>query len=142
MPTSSSAPPPCARGPSVVVGGVGPDRERERRVDVDRCADAASGDVVDRGSPTCVEWRHPRLDEQHPSGVACHRHGNRVSSGGCDRLLTQHVFTACGSPLDPLPMHAVGERDVDSVDIGVFEDVVVGLDRQRVPGFGDGTAER
>ena len=65
-----------------------------------------------------------------------------VGDGRRDRLLAQHVLAGIGGPFDPLAVHPVRQRDVDRLDVGMVEHVVVGAGGEVVPGLGDRAAER
>ena len=109
----------------MVAGGVC--AERERRIHVLHLADRAFCDQLGQAHDLRVEAVHERLS-QVPAvapGRLDDRHRARVVDG--ERLLAHDVLAGTQSLDREAHVLGVHRRDVDGVDLGVGEEVCVGL---------------
>ena len=104
------------------------DREREDRPDAAQVPDRPGGEALAHDAPLRMEAVHERL---HPDHVALGAVGDGVlrlgARTGCG-LLAEHVLARVGAALRPLGVEMVRQADVDGVDLGIGEQLVVAAD--------------
>ena len=91
--------------------------KRKGAADHVRLADGAPPHQLHDLGGTRVESIHERLHQLHTAGVRSLLHLGALLRGEGQRLLAEHVLTVLCSTNRPLSMHAVGQRNVDGIDV-------------------------
>ncbi len=108
------------------------DREREDRADEPRVADRPVAEPLEDDLPLRVEAVHECLhpDDAAVDAVLDQVGGLRARARG--GLLAQDVLAGVGRALRPLGVQVVRQRDVDRIDVGCLDQLVVGARADRL----------
>ena len=113
--------------------GVAGEREREARAHEPHVADRSLAEQLEQARGLRAVAPHERLAEHEPGGLGDVERLRDARRPAVHRLLAEHVLAGPQRAQRPVDVHAVGQRDVDRLDVGVGEQVLVGAVRARDP---------